>query len=380
MVNTSIGIFNKTTGALITAFTFDSFMSRGNFGNLCDTDNFGDPVVLYDTFEDRWIITDFAFKVDGSGNVINPPGAFQCFAVSKTGDPVSGGWNYYSLHAEGGLNDYPKFGVWPDGLYMSANMFGYAATASFQTVRVWALNKLQMYAGAPTVQIVSFDVADTGEFTLLPSNARLQTGTPPAGTPNYFVSTWEFLNAQEVYKFHVDWDNISLSTFTGPFSPQANSSWPNQSVPNAATLGNSLDTLGFRAMAQNQYTNISGLESIWACHTVRRATNGFAAPRWYQIPVTGGNIGANDTQSATWDPDGANVTYRYVPSLAVDRIGDMALGYTTSNSTTNPGIKYAGRLSTDPVNTFGQTEQTLSVMTPGLMSAMEASSHSRQRL
>ena len=30
------------------------------------------------------------------GNVVNPP-AFQCFAVSKTGDPVSGGWNFYSI-------------------------------------------------------------------------------------------------------------------------------------------------------------------------------------------------------------------------------------------------------------------------------------------
>src|SRR6266511_4219882 len=87
-VNTSIGVFNKSTGALITAFTFDTFMSQGNFGNLCDTDNFGDPVVLYDTFEDRWFITDFALQLDGSNNIINPPGVFQCFAASMTGDPV----------------------------------------------------------------------------------------------------------------------------------------------------------------------------------------------------------------------------------------------------------------------------------------------------
>src|SRR5207302_4557000 len=186
-INTSIGVFRKSDGVRVAAFTFDTFMSQGNFGNLCDTDNFGDPVVLYDTFEDRWIITDFAFQLDGSDNVINPPGAFQCFAVSKTADPVSGGWNYYSLHVEGGLNDYPKLGIWPDGLYMSANMFGYAATASFQTVRVWALNKLQMYAAAPTIQVVSFDVADTSELMLLPSNARLQAGTTPAGTPNSFA-------------------------------------------------------------------------------------------------------------------------------------------------------------------------------------------------
>ena len=357
-VNTSIGVFNKSTGALITAFTFDTFMSQGNFGNLCDTDNFGDPVVLYDTFEDRWVITDFALQLDGSNNIINPPGVFQCFAASMTGDPVSGGWNFYSLPIAGGIDDYPKFGIWPDGLYMSANMFGYAAAAPFQNPRVWAFNKAQMYAGAPTVQVVSFD-APAADFTILPSNARLQTGTPAAGTPNYFISTWRFLNALTVYKFHVDWNSISLSTFTGPDIPLTGSSWPNQSVPDAATPGNGLDVIQIRAMVQNQYTNIGGVESLWTTHTVRRATNGFAAPRWYQVPVTGGSVGANTTQTATWDPDGANLTYRYVPSLAVDRMGDMALGYTTSNSTTDPGIKYAGRLAADPVNTFSQTEQTL---------------------
>ncbi|HET7514229.1 MAG TPA: hypothetical protein VFJ60_05475, partial [Gaiella sp.] len=68
-VNTSIGIYNKSTGTRVAAFTFNSFMSQGHFGNLCDTDNFGDPVVLYDTYENRWVITDFAFKLDASGNV-----------------------------------------------------------------------------------------------------------------------------------------------------------------------------------------------------------------------------------------------------------------------------------------------------------------------
>ncbi len=61
-VNTSIGIYAKTGGAPVAAFTFNTFMSQGTFGNLCDTNNFGDPVVLYDSFEDRWVITDFAFQ------------------------------------------------------------------------------------------------------------------------------------------------------------------------------------------------------------------------------------------------------------------------------------------------------------------------------
>ena len=359
-INTSIGIFRKSDQVRVAAFTFNTFMSQGNFGNLCDTNNFGDPVVLYDSFEDRWVITDFAFTLDGSGNVVNPPGVFQCFAVSKSGDPVTGGWNFYSISIAGGLDDYPKFGIWPDGIYMSANVFGYPAGAAFQNPRVYALNKAQMYAGNSTVQIVSFN-APSADFTLLPSNARLQTGTPPTGTPNYFVSTWEFLNALTVYKFHVDWNRISQSTFTGPDTPLAATSWPNASVPNAPSLnGNALDVLQFRAMMQNQYTNIGGVESLWTAHTVRRAnTSGFAASRWYQVNVTGSVVAANLPQAATWDPDGANVLYRFVPSLAVDRAGDMALGYSTSSSTTKPAIAYAGRLAADPVNTFSQTEQIL---------------------
>ena len=53
--------------------------------------------------------------------------------------------------------------------------------------------------------------------------------------------------------------------------------------------------------------------------------------------VTGGTVAANIPQAATWDPDGANVIHRFMPSLAVDRAGNMALGYSTSSSTTKPG-------------------------------------------
>jgi hypothetical protein len=359
-VNTSVGIFRKSDGFREAAFTFDTLMAQGNFGNQCDTQNFGDPVVLYDTFEDRWVLTDFAFTLDGGGNV-SPQEAFQCFAVSKTGDPLTGGWNFYSIRVTDGLNDYPKLGVWTDGIYMSANMFGFAAGASFQTVRTWAFNKAQMYAGAPTAQSVSFDIGG-GDFTVIPSNARLQTGTPPPGRPNLFVSTQLFLNALTVYKFQVDWNSPSLSTLTGPDVPLTGSSWPNALVANAPQPGTAtlLDTLGIRAMVQNQYTNLGGTESLWATHTVRRAnTTGFAAPRWYQVNVTGGTVATPTVQTATWDPDAANVLHRFMPSLALDRAGNMAVGYSTSSSTVFPSIAYAGRLAADPINTFSLTEQAL---------------------
>jgi hypothetical protein len=358
-INVAIGIYNKTTGARVAAFTFDNFMSQGDFGNLCDTDNFGDPIVLYDTFHDRWVITDFAFQLDDAGNVENPPGSYQCFAVSKTGNPVSGGWNFYSLHLTDGLQDYPKFGIWPDGLYVSANMFDFAAGGAFQNVRVWALNLAQMEAGAGSVQVVNFNApTKTGPcfvFSLLPSNARLQTGAPPAGRPNYFASVWCYTARVRIWKFHVDWSSPGSSTFSGPTESNTGSSWaaPPPSVP--SKNGNDLDTLPMRLMMQNQYTRIAGVESLWNSHTVRGSSASQAAVRWYQVPVTGGSIG-NAVQASTWNPSSAN---RFMPSLAVDQQGDMAIGYSVSSSSIFPAIRYAGRLADDPPNTLGQTEQIL---------------------
>ncbi|HXH95416.1 MAG TPA: hypothetical protein VNN25_27820, partial [Thermoanaerobaculia bacterium] len=300
-INTSIGIYRKSDGFRMAAFTFDTFMSQGNFGNLCDTDNFGDPVVLYDSFEDRWIISDFAFQLDGSNNVINPPGSFQCFAVSMTGDPVSGGWNYYSINTTGGLGDYPKLGIWPDGLYMSANMFDYAAAGAFQNSRLYAFNKAQMYAGAANIQSVSFNLP-SDQFTVLPANARLQTGTPPVGSPNYFASVWNFLNSVQIWKFHVDWGHPSLSSVTGPFSSTMTFWWEQfartTGVTTAPTPANFLDTLYPRLMVQNQYSNIGGVESLWNSHTVgagnptTSVTSTQSAVRYYQLNVTGGTVAA----------------------------------------------------------------------------------------
>src|SRR5207237_9947974 len=89
-VNTSIGIFRKSDGFQEAALTFDTFMSQGNFGNLCDNYNFGDAVVLYDSFEDRWIIIDFAFLTVISNNVLVP--SFQWFVASTSGIPGPGSW------------------------------------------------------------------------------------------------------------------------------------------------------------------------------------------------------------------------------------------------------------------------------------------------
>src|SRR6476620_6550595 len=46
---------------------------------------------------------------------------YQCIAVSTSGDPTGSYFRYAYQLSTNVFYDYPKFGVWPDGYYMSAN-------------------------------------------------------------------------------------------------------------------------------------------------------------------------------------------------------------------------------------------------------------------
>jgi hypothetical protein len=352
-VNTSIGIFGKD-GTRQAATTFDNLFSTAGTGTPCDNSNQGDPVALYDPFGDRFIVSDFAWNDAQYGT-----GPFyQCIAVSKTSDPVSGGWYFYAWKTETGasLPDYPKLGVWPDGIYMSANVFATTGAGSFKNAQVWAFNRTQMEAGNPSAQGVTFALPGTingvSVFSLLPSNARSVTGAPPAASPNYFASIYGSY-AIRTWKFHVDWTTPANSTFTGPTNTSISTfNVGPGTVPELG--GNALDTLSYRLMMQNQYTNQNGRESLWLTHTVGNGGT-VAQVRWYELPVTGGAIGSVRQQS-TWAPDLLN---RFMPSLAVDKNGDMAIGYSVSDASMYPAIRYAGRLASDPLNQLTQAEQTL---------------------
>ena len=110
-------------------------------------------------FEDRWVITDFAFQLSG-GAVVNPPGSFECIAVSQTGDPVTGGWNFYSIKYPDGLGDYPKLGIWPDGIYMAVNMFAYVGGRVPEHARVRVQQGADVCGGPDTCTVVTFDGPD----------------------------------------------------------------------------------------------------------------------------------------------------------------------------------------------------------------------------
>ncbi|NOT59852.1 MAG: hypothetical protein HOP19_06455 [Acidobacteria bacterium] len=357
-VNTSVGIYNKTGGPAITTFTFNTLWAGAATGTPCDTSHQGDPTVIYSSQYDRFIIADFAWT-----NLQNGP-YYECIAVSKTSNPVTGGWWRYAVRADDAahpwLPDYPKMGIWPDGLYMAANMFDcLTATCSFafyMEARAYAFNLADLVSGAPLRAIVA-DTNSANYFTLLPSNYR--GAPPPTGAPNYLVAESNTAFAWEVFKFHADYVTPANSTFTGPTNvSQTAYTGAADPVP-APAPGNNIDTLADRAMMQNQYRNIAGVESLWVNHTT--GTVSATTPtgiQWAQINVTGGTVNPTPVQQQIFN-NGADGLNRFMGALAVDNTGNMALGYTAASSTLAPDIRYVGRLAADPLNTLPQTEVTM---------------------
>jgi len=379
-VNESYGIFSKT-GTLIAAFTENQLWSMTATGTPCDSNHFGDPVVIYDSRADRWILTDFAFVLDSGGNPVPP--FYQCFAVSKTGDPVAGGWWFYAVHMDPGGNgappantfaDYPKFGVWTQCLFMGAN--GFDSTGNYAGAVFAAFDRTALYSGAaldPTNSSMGYISANqfSDPFSMFPAHLL---GTPPsATTPGYFVYVSGENYALEVRKFQPGTTacgaGSSLSTNTeigvdvyGFPADQAQTTL--DIIPQKSTAIK-LDSLGDRLMQRVVYRKVGSTESLWVVHTTcgPDISNGTCVsdttptqPQWVQIDVTGGTISTTPVQQQLYAP---NTKYRWVPSLAVDYQGNMALGYSFSSANSFPSIAYSGRLVGDPLNELPQTETVL---------------------
>lgn len=350
-VNTTFSIYNKVTGARIVGplQLSDLFNASQAPCNVVDD---GDPIVLYDSMADRWLLTQFAV----------PGPYYQCIALSKTGDPVSGGWWTYAFPAstpeidglDTALNDYPKLSVWPDAYYMTANMFPDTNIPGY--VRVWALNRSRMLAGQ-SLQSVSFDLSDTS--SVLASN---QLGdSPPPGSPAFLMAV-QAPDKLNFWRFKVDWDAPENSTLTGPTSmsiaPYAPVCDGRNCVPQLGTA-QGVDALSPRLMYNLQYRRVGSTESLWVNHTI--TNSGKAAVRWYEVRLTraGDLITPTLYQQSTYNP--SDGVWRWMGSIAADRMGNAALGYSASSPTIYPGIRYVGRLVTDTLNLMGQSEYTMTV-------------------
>jgi hypothetical protein len=380
MVNSGVfEIWNKSGTVLQAKTTLNSLWGTGGTNPCTQGKHFGDGVVFYDQVANRWVLTDFAFGTSGP-NTVAP--YYECIAVSQTSDPVTGGWYLYPFQQDptntDWLGDYPKFGMWPDGWYGSYNMFcgasscTFGARNSFQGVQVNAYDRTTMLAGAATSTILFRKTpAQVGDsYSFLPATFRF--GAPPAGRNEFYAAIdspptsdpFRVLNKVHIWQFHVDFATPANSTFTGPtdvtvadFTDAWDSTENGAIVPQSGTTGK-LDTVGDRLFMNLVYQNLGGTESLWATHTINDTAVGPTAIRWYQFNVTGNTISASPTQQGTWDGGGDGL-YRWMPSLNVDKSGNMAIGYSISSSSTFPSIRYNGRLTTDTTGTLGQGESTL---------------------
>jgi hypothetical protein len=347
VVNSAIAVFDKN-GNMRSGYPKGLSSLWSALGGACGRNNAGDPVVQYDRFADRWLITQL-------GSVRSPYS--ECFAVSNTGDP-EGGYSVYSYSFGTSLNDYPKFGVWPtakNSAYLGTyNMFANGST--FSGAKLCSYDREAMLSGAAAPVQVCFDISGDGGF--LPSDVDGPT-IPLDGTPGYFL-TWETTSRLRLYKLSPDFttpSNSTLSTFTdisvNSFSPACTTTTC-AIVPQPGT-SRQLDTLGDRLMNRLPYRIFGDHASMVANHSVYSGQGSGVGVRWYELR-TNGSGGFSVYQQSTFAPD---ANYRWMGSIAMDGAGNMALGYSRSASTTGagfngyPSIYVAGRQSTDALNTMG---------------------------
>jgi uncharacterized repeat protein (TIGR01451 family) len=389
-VNSSFSVYDKTGTQLLGATALNNLFAGANTvaaGNgICATRNDGDPIVVYDQLADRWLISQFSASGFDANN--NPVAPFSiCIAISRTANPaaaVNGNWFGYDFNVPA-FPDYPKFGVWPDAYYMSS--FEGANLGAF------AFDRTNMLAGNAAT-FVRFRIGSLNSLRrtrLLPADWD-GAQAPPAGAPNPFVRSVDGQTDDapattndrlEVFNFAVNFATPANSTFgvgsvqatqTGGTPNQAlatNAFDPDMCYPNGfPAMGPTvrdcipqpnttqrIDALSNRLMMQLKYRsfNAAGTDQRMVVNqTVDFNATDRGAIRWYELRNAG--AGWAIFQQGDYSPD---TDSRWMGSIAQDRDGNIAVGYSVASATTFPSLRYAGRVPTDAAGTLPQGEFAL---------------------
>lgn len=359
-INRSLAIWDKQGTLLFGPMNGRTIWS--GFGGVCETSDNGDPIVQYDALADRWLLSQLAW--------VWPIDFHQCIAVSQTPDPTGAYYRYDYPMSTTNLNDYPKFGVWPDAYYMAINEFN-ASTNQFRGQGAIAFERAVMLAGGPA-RMIRFNLHGVNpKFSgALPADLDGPV-PPPEGASNTFVAVeddaWGWPSDRlMLWKFHVDWSNPAQSTFGVNGQPDAVIDLALAGHPFDANLcngsraclaqpgGSKVDAMSGQLMYRLAYRNFGDHESLVVNHTVDVNGADHAGVRWYEIRDPGGTPTLH--QAGTFAPDAA---HRWMGSAAMDGSGNLALAYSVSGTTVFPSIHYAGRLATDPLGTLPRAEATL---------------------
>ena len=367
MVNLVVAIYSKT-GATLVGPTAIGALWAGFAVPDCE-DASGDPVVVYDQLADRWILSQFT--TSGLDDPTKP--FWNCVAISTTGDPTG---TYYRYAFETAhfqfFPDYPKYGVWTDSYVITTREFG--PTVEYG-IGVYGLEKNKMINGQPA-RAVSFFI-DGNDPALLPlvgdgllpadidgkqkpmADARI----PLVGTQDDGGAYGATSDALNIWDLAVKWRSTPIATLglaaqvpvaafdsifpcgvvPGTAAPSARDCLPQPGITNGSQY---LDILSYRQRPtwRLAYRNFKTYETLVTNQSVEAAP-GVAGVRWYEIRRTGTTYSVQ--QQGTYAP--ADGVHRWMGSVAQDKKGDMALGYSVVNGIdVYPGIRYTGRLAADP--------------------------------
>jgi hypothetical protein len=324
------------------------------------TGNAGDGVVLFDHLASRWII----------GRRVGKDSFHYCIAVSRSDDlkAKNFAWRTYQLDLDALLGrntqghiyipDYPKIATWSDAYYVSFDLTDPDKFYRAVGVLVCAFDRANMLTGAAarTPQCFHFPATPSSLFlghTLLPADID-GMNPPPPGAPEAFVSienpdSGSVSHTLNWWTLHVDWTTPANSKFSGPTPVQVSAYTPACYVeknpadtacvpePSSNSTHTYLDSVGDRLMHRFAYRHFmrpSERESYLVAQTVQigngeRSRTGI---RWYEFDKSG-HVGASGTI------DGGDSNYRFMPSMAQDKIGNAAAGYSVSGTALHPSIR-----------------------------------------
>ncbi len=364
MINLVFGVYSKTGTLLLGPVDTGSLWA--GFAIPDCTDPSGDPIVLYDQFADRWLLSQFTTR---------GPTYYNCVAISQTGDPT-GAYFRYAFTTGVNFPDYPKYGVWRDSYVITTREFG--PTTEYG-IGVYGLEKNKMIDGDPNARVVRFFLDSAvvpinliGDG-LLPADIdgkqkpKNDVTIPLVGTQDDdgpYGATFDALN---IWDLDVKWRSTPIASLAlaaqlpvAPFdsifpcAPTSRDCLPQPGITNPAQY---LDILSYRQRPtwRLAYRNFKDYEALVTNQSVE-ALPGIAGVRWYEIRRTGGTYSLY--QQGTYAPNDG--VHRWMGSIAQDKNGNFALGYSVVNGTdVFPGIRYTGRLAGDPLGQMTLGEGTI---------------------
>ena len=382
MINLVFGVYSKTgtllLGPVDTGTLWDGFSVED-----C-TDPSGDPIVVYDQLADRWILTQFTTRgFDAQGNFNGLP-FYNCVAVSTTGDPTGSYYRYAFITSLPDSDseffpDYPKYGVWPDSYVVTSRDFG---SEGEYGISVYGLEKNKMLNGQPARAVHFFLDGNNPAILplvgdgLLPADVdgskkpKTDAAIPIVGTQDDTAPYGATFDALNIWDLSVKWRStpvasISLKTqlpvaafdsvfpCVGGFGSR--DCLPQPGITNTAQF---LDILSYRQRPtwRLAYRNFGNHEALVTSQSVE-ALPGIAGMRWYEVRRNSAGTYSVFQQGSYAPNDGV---HRWMGSIAQDKFGNAALGYSVVNATTVfPGIRYTGRLAGDPLGQMTQGEGTV---------------------